>query len=272
MEQLSPREKLKEIKRLCQQVSEVLTEFYGLEDFPEVRQFIWDESKSELEELFKTHIDKESRSATLSTVVEKQLICIIYLADEVMESLANSNHDTRLKGEHISYYADLIEEVSHFLYDQAHFQKYKKKPSHASAELQAVIDRYLVVQRLSLRHYKRTLGTAAEDRVLAENEAVHRINNFSSSGRNPEYIIGHTLGEQFVFYLNSLNQRGLDAKDFVIEFYQATEKERFELLLDQLELPIRFINKKEELAVKEYLQNLGIKLQEKNIVRQALPD
>lgn len=270
MEQPTPKETLTSVKSLADKVQRLLVDCYGLEPdrLPQASGYIWDEPLEKLEEGLGQKLKPESRSAVFSWQKKGKINSIIYLDPEIQQQLAEASPQSLLEGDHLSAFSDLIEEVSHFVYQYWYFQKFGEKAGSPNVELQAVLDRYLIPHQMAEQSLARGLTPKTEQQILEQNESVHKADSFKEA-RPVAYVLGHEGGEHLINLLSDIFSQEMDPAGFLSRFYQADERGRWQFLLEDLGLKIRFIKHTEVEAAQEYLSQFDLALSEDNIIRTS---
>ncbi|MBU1129738.1 hypothetical protein KKE45_00260 [Patescibacteria group bacterium] len=160
---------------------------------------------------------------------------MVYLNPKLREKLANSSFGSRLsENEDLGAYLVLIEEVSHFVYQEYYLERHGERPHGCIKELIAALDRYNIVQRDCNFVNGERVGSVTEDALLLSNEG-YSLESYRGRVKG-EYIIGHRLGIAFIFHLNCLHGQGQNVDDELLKFYLMTNKDQLIYLVNELNL------------------------------------
>lgn len=252
-------EAIESVKELATQVEDVIRAAYGISNggLASVADSFWDGSDNELIGLLARYGLRELNPRGSNYILDEKDWhgSIIYLAPDLIERLARSSPTELLTDPTLRRdFATLIEEVSHFTYDDYYRKLYGVKPHLALVEMIAVLDEYNVFQYLTRLTQGRVLGTQEHLDTLRYNEAAY---NKEMRGKRPAaYIIGHEMGVQYLLYLNRLHNQGQNAGIELSQFYNANHRRQMEHLLYDLGFRVNTFSEKERAAVAKVYSEL----------------
>ncbi|MEA2056549.1 MAG: hypothetical protein U9O78_02410 [Patescibacteria group bacterium] len=260
----SAKEIHKKVQKLATEIEQIICQIYSVDqtNLTMVADYIWDDSEERLKQL--TGLKALNYPGTTCTIVidEMRKARVIFLFQDIKQALAHATRNSLIRGNDSTHLATLVEETSHFIYQQVYEGKHGEDPNSALTELIAVLDRYNIAQYLSIEYTDRNLSQTEHASALEENA----VRNESVKGlREGKYIIGHELGEQYIGYLNQLVNGGTDPSEELHEFYSLSNREQLLYLLGTREFKIRTYKFKEEKEVRSIFQQLEIPEQYWNI-------
>lgn len=252
-------EAIESVKELATQVEDVIRAAYGIsnEGLARVADSFWDGSDNELRGRLARYGLRELNPRGANYIIDEKdwRGSIVYLAPDLIERLTRSSPTELLTDPTLRRdFATLIEEVSHFTYDDYYRKFYGVKPRSALVEMIAVLDEYNVFQYLTRLTQGRVLSAQEHLDTLRYNEAAY---NQKMRGKRPgAYIIGHEMGVQYLRYLNNLHNQGQNVGIELSQFYNANHRRQMEHLLYDLGFRVNTFSEKERAAVAEVYSKL----------------
>lgn len=256
-EQPNP-ETYRAVQGLVGEVQEIIKQVYDLEDTTDAAGRVWDGKDAELEALVGRNMRPGAATYTITHEGE-DLGAIIHFPDAMMDRLAHSSAESRLKGNDLQDMLALVEETSHYLYIENYKNRFLgQKPHNAAVEMVGVIDKYNILQALFLKNFGRNMNSVEQAQSVYYNAIASEEANWTGD-RPAEYIVGHDLGLQYVYYLNGLYNQGVDVSQELLTFYGASNKHQVEHLLYDLGLTIEARTSAENVAVGEILNQMDVR-------------
>lgn len=256
------------VQRLVTEVQGIIREAHGLQGISNASERIWNGSDAELSALIRQDLLQDA--GTYSIVSEgEDLGSVIHFPPQMMDRLANSDIQSLLKGESLPDLLALIEETSHYTYQESYREKFpSQKPHSANTEMMGVIDKYNVLQALYIKNFGRTMDSSENAEAIYHAAVAYEESNWNGD-RPAQYIIGHELGRQYVDFLNTLHSDGVDVSPELTAFYGADNRAQIEHLLYDLGLEIKTRTVAESEDVGRVFQEIGVRVQNAPIPNQT---
>lgn len=248
----------KVVKGLVRETQTIIHDVYGLDEnrIPDASEQVWNGSPQELSALMGTPPITERGTVVFGTFDGEEMVPIIYFAPSVMDTLANSNPTSRLSGNAADAMQTVIEETSHFVYDEHYKNLFGTRSHAANSELVAVLDKFNVLVGMHAKTFGGIQSLTDQDIALYAN--ANAANEEFPNGRPAEYIVGHELGQQYVWYLNQLHNEGIDPTQELQAFYNMSNKQQVEHLLYNVGATLQTESPQEDAGVAKVFQELGV--------------
>lgn len=244
------------VQKIVRETQDILTEIYDLEGISSAADAIWDESADSLQRLLRRPLN--SGGAAVYHLKSGDLSAqIVYIPKDEMEKLAHSNPRSRIAGNVLHEMSGIIEETSHYVYSEYYEQRFGERPNNACQELIAVIDKFNVMQFLSLKHLGRIMSPDEHTRAMKENALVATSSTWRGD-RPADYIIGHELGMQYVGRLIGKHNQGENVDSELLSFYRASNREQLRYLFYDLGFRVPTRTTGEQNAVRATVQRMNI--------------
>lgn len=255
------------VQRLVTEVQGIIKEAHGLQGISNASERIWNGSDAELSALIRQDLLQDA--GTYSIVSEgEDLGSVIHFPPQMMDRLANSDIQSLLRGESLPDLLALIEETSHYTYQESYRGKFPgQKPHSANTEMMGVIDKYNVLQALYIKNFGRTMDSSENAEAIYHAAVASEESNWNGD-RPAQYIIGHELGGQYVDFLNTLHNDGVDVSSELTAFYGADNRDQIEHLLYDLGLEVKTRTATESEDVGRVFQEIGVRVQNAPIPNQ----
>jgi hypothetical protein len=198
-------------RRTATDVEELLYQSYNQAppDDYRVADYLWTESDEELGRLLqKNNIRMLTGPACYEIKDANGLIigAVVHLYEEDRKKLGTATPESMLRGKDLDRFLSLVEETSHFVYQNYYWNKFGEPPHHAMTELVAVLDKYNVMEGMFQKHYGREMNKREEALVIDERKSGNAAEIVGKT--DPVYAISHRLGGEYMAYLNGLMNHG----------------------------------------------------------------
>jgi hypothetical protein len=144
--------------------------------------------------------------------------------------------------------AAAIEEVSHWVYDTWHKQRFNRYSHSAATELIGAVDKYNI-----LISFAGNQNLEEEIRRMSF-ETDHLLPGHRE--RTPSYLVAHKLAKNLIDHLNTLPHE--DAADKMVTAYHLEDRELLKYLIFDIKLRVDNLNKQENDRVIRLLKDLGL--------------
>lgn len=144
--------------------------------------------------------------------------------------------------------AAAIEEVSHWVYDTLHKERFGRYSHSAAAELIGAVDKYNI-----LKSFVGNQDLEEEIRRMSF-ETDHLLPGHRD--RTPSYLVAHKLAKNFIDHLNTIS-RG-DAADAMVTAYHLEDRELLKYLIFDIKLRVDNLSRQENDRVIRLLKDLGL--------------
>lgn len=249
-------EAYRSVQGLIKEVQVIITEVYGLEDISAASERLWDSSDQELRKRLQQDLLPEPATYGVRQG-DQDFGSIIHFPAPMMERLSQSTLDSHMRGDCLPDMLALIEETSHYIYREFYGKKFPGQiPQSANREMIGVIDKYNVLQAMFVKRFGRSMDSVENAQAVYHNALAAEETNWPGD-RPTDYIIGHELGKQYVYFLNGLHNEGVDVTEGLRMFYNTSNRQQFEHLFYDLDFRVETRTPTETAAVQTTLRQIG---------------